>query len=113
SVSSTESAPVRCLVTGSTGFIGRALVRRLRAGGAMVRGVARSRQDSRATELRVADLRSHPLDARLLDGIDTVYHLAAKTHDVREASDAAQEYWQANGEAKRHQIDTMEHRRVQ
>ncbi len=87
-----------CLVTGATGFIGTALVRRLRAGSAQVRGLARTPRPAAADELIVADLAQHPLDPRWLAGVDTVYHLAAKTHDLAAAGDAEAAYRRVNVE---------------
>src|SRR5690606_20927115 len=92
----------RCLVTGATGFVGRALVTRLRASGAFVRGIARS--SSRTTdahELVAADLAELPEDSTAFDGIDVVYHLAAKTHDMAEARGAEAEYERTNVEGTR------------
>lgn len=90
-----------CLVTGATGFLGTALVGRLRAGGAFVRGVARSPRPSAADELVLADLAAGPFDPRWLAGVDTVYHLAAKTHDLSAAGDAEAEYQRLNVEGTR------------
>ena len=89
------------LVTGATGFIGAALVRRLREGGACVRGLARSPRSGAADELLVADLTEDPFDPRWLAGVDTVYHLAAKTHDLAAAGDAEADYWRVNVEGAR------------
>jgi UDP-glucose 4-epimerase len=108
----TESVAGHCLVTGSTGFIGRALVQRLRADGATVRGVARSRHESCTGELIVADLTSGPLHPGLLDGIDTIYHLAAKTHDLKESGDVEKDYWRVNVDATRYLIEALQGRTV-
>jgi nucleoside-diphosphate-sugar epimerase len=91
----------RCLVTGATGFVGRALVDRLRTSGAFVRGLARSPRNAAgiaADEVVVADLGRTPLEPALLHGIDTVYHLAAKTHDLTEGPGAEAEYFRTNVE---------------
>lgn len=91
----------RCLVTGATGFIGRALVSRLRASGGFVRGVARASSRSDAHELMLADLADLPGDSPALDDIDVVFHLAAKTHDMAEASGVEAHYQRTNVEGTR------------
>ena len=101
-----------CLVTGSTGFIGRALVARLRAGGRTVRGTSRSRRESSANEAIIADLTSGAVDPAILDGVDTIYHLAAKTHDLGEAGGAEAAYWRVNVDGTRHLLDAMRARPV-
>lgn len=90
-----------CLVTGATGFIGAALARRLRANGVRVRGLARSARPPAADELVVADLAEQALDPRWLADVDTVYHLAAKTHDLAAAGDAESDYRRVNVEGTR------------
>jgi len=72
---------MRAFVTGGGGFIGRYLVRRLRAAGTDVRAIARS--DGSATALRdagcevvVGDVLDAPLLADALRGCDAAYHLA-------------------------------------
>jgi UDP-glucose 4-epimerase len=102
-----ESAAAACLVTGATGFIGSALVRRLRAEGVFVRGIARSRGASVASDLVVADLTFGPLPPTLLNGIDTVYHLAAKTHDLVETDQATAEYWSVNLEGTQRLVEAV------
>jgi nucleoside-diphosphate-sugar epimerase len=94
--------PQRALVTGATGFIGRALAERLRATGVAVRGVARA---AASVDTVSVDLASGPLDPRIFDGIDVVYHLAAKTHDLAGSSGAADEYWRVNVEGTRRVVD--------
>lgn len=97
----------RCLVTGATGFVGRALVARLRASGHLVRGVARRPAPTEATELVIADLADLPADTTLGRGIDVVYHLAAKTHDMAEAAGVEAAYRRTNVEGTRRLLDTL------
>jgi nucleoside-diphosphate-sugar epimerase len=69
------------LVTGASGFVGRALCRALRGKG-RVRGLFRLSADGPWDESVTADL-AEGLPAGALDGVDTVFHLAAKTDDGR------------------------------
>ena len=100
------------LVTGASGFIGAALTQRLRAEGADVRGLARSRPSSAASELVTVDLSAGPLDPALLDGIETIYHLAAKTHDMHETAGAEAEYSRVNIGGTRNLLNAVEGRHI-
>ena len=67
----------RCLVTGGSGFLGRALVAALLSRGHRVRTLGRR---PAAGDAVVADLSREELPASAFTGIDTVFHLAALTH---------------------------------
>lgn len=72
-----------CLVTGANGFIGQRLVDLLLAQGYQVRAVCRRQPVTipRAVEVISADLHSAALCLdSLLEGIDTVFHLANTAH---------------------------------
>jgi len=79
-----------CLVTGAGGFVGRALTSALSANGHRVRAVTRraslplpgNTPAERVSETLINDLTQLVPDefARLLNGCDTVFHLAARTH---------------------------------
>jgi len=81
---------MRILVTGASGFVGRAVVENLAAQGHRVRAAMRQPADifSRAVEVvAVSDL-SRPLEWRpLLSDIDTVVHLAGIAHTPSGVSD--------------------------
>jgi nucleoside-diphosphate-sugar epimerase len=72
-------------VTGASGFVGRHLVRRLRAEGWFVRGL--SRDPSRhvpapdGVELVAADVCEATGVKAAIEGCDTVFHLAARVHE--------------------------------
>ncbi|MFL5271657.1 MAG: NAD-dependent epimerase/dehydratase family protein [Anaeromyxobacteraceae bacterium] len=78
------------LITGAAGFLGRALVRRLLAGGYGVRGLVRRPAPEgvldAAVEQVVGDATEAAALARAVSGCDVVFHLAG----VRRATDAAE-----------------------
>ena len=102
----------RVLVTGATGFAGRALAARLLASGYRVRCAvrrapippARDADESGNLELAVVgNLESLPDWRPSLEGVDTVIHLAARVHVMRErASDPFSLYRQINRDATLH-----------
>ncbi|NVO12692.1 MAG: NAD-dependent epimerase/dehydratase family protein [Rhodoplanes sp.] len=74
----------RVLVTGATGFVGRALVPALAATGRLVRAAARTpasiRGGDRIEPAPLPDLADHVDWAPLLAGVDEVVHLAGMAH---------------------------------
>jgi nucleoside-diphosphate-sugar epimerase len=80
------------LVTGATGFVGRALVARLLADGRTVRAaVRRPAPDlSRAVDqVVVGDIGPHTDWTRTVDGVGAVVHLAARVHMTGETAPSA------------------------
>ena len=71
-------------VTGATGFIGQRLLVGLEATGEGVKILSRNPQPDYETV--VCDLQYEAIPKDGLDGVDTVFHLAGFTHDLRDAS---------------------------
>ena len=71
-------------VTGATGFIGQRLLVGLEANGEGVRILSRNPHPDYETV--VCDLQFEAIPEDGLDGVDTVFHLAGFTHDLRDDS---------------------------
>ena len=68
------------LVTGASGFVGRALCARLVERGATVRAAVRGGHEIPGTHaVPITDIETFPWSASL-DGVDTVFHAAARVH---------------------------------
>jgi 3beta-hydroxy-delta5-steroid dehydrogenase/steroid delta-isomerase len=68
----------RCLVTGGAGYLGSALVRRLRATGCQVRSLdVLPHKHEPGVEIVAGDLRNFADVKSACEGIDTVFHTAA------------------------------------
>lgn len=89
----------KVLVTGATGFIGQYLCRSLLKQGVELHVLGRSPVDFQAT-FHSWNL-TQPVDGSALQGVDTVFHLAGKAHELCETSQDADEYFQINTEATR------------
>ena len=89
----------RVLVTGGTGFIGRALVARLAADGTAVTAAVRGGTPipSAAHHVHIPDIASDTDWRDALVGCDAVVHLAARVHQMHErASDALAKFRRVN-----------------
>ena len=94
-------------VAGSTGFVGRHLVRRLAGQGTAVRGLARDPAAAKAllpssVEIVQADLLQPDTLGPALSGVDVLVHCAAITADRKEAYRG--EYARVNGEGTRNLV---------
>jgi nucleoside-diphosphate-sugar epimerase len=78
---------VSLLITGGTGFVGRALVRRALGDGRFVRlALRRADSHSSATGVVVGDINGETQWTAALTGVDTVIHLAARVHVMAEGA---------------------------
>ncbi|MCC6786033.1 MAG: NAD-dependent epimerase/dehydratase family protein [Planctomycetes bacterium] len=93
------------MVTGATGFVGRALVRRLLAEGRRVRAALRGASAELPAEVEravVGDIGPETDWSAAFDGVDTVAHLAARVHVLREdAADPLATFRAVNAEGTR------------
>jgi UDP-glucose 4-epimerase len=85
---------VNSFITGSTGFIGQKLV-------SAINGEVRvlSRKKHPDFETIICDVEKDSIPPKALDGIDTVFHLAACTHDVADVSKIESLYQKVNVDA--------------
>jgi nucleoside-diphosphate-sugar epimerase len=74
----------KVLVTGATGFLGKAVVERLIASGRSVRGAVRAHPGPGA--VAVGDLSVDTDWSAALEGVDTVVHCAARAHVLKETA---------------------------
>ncbi|HHI92126.1 MAG TPA: NAD-dependent epimerase/dehydratase family protein [Gammaproteobacteria bacterium] len=83
------------LVSGASGFIGRNLCQRLRERGVGIRALMRHECTGPWDEVLVADLAGR-LPDKVLQGVDTVFHLAGKAHALSETRQDEVEYHAIN-----------------
>jgi UDP-glucose 4-epimerase len=96
---------VRVLVTGATGFIGRAVVRQLTIAGHSVTGFARTPRPC-SCDLRTGDILDQTALEQAMEGADAVCHLAALTL-VRESFEKPVRYFRVNVTGTLNLLDAM------
>lgn len=96
-----------CLVTGASGFVGRALCEELSKQGFFVRGVARSNVEGPWDELRTYDL-TEEIPKDLFDGVEAVFHLAGKAHAAEVSANSDNEYQLVNAGVTRDLVAAAE-----
>jgi len=87
------------LVSGANGFVGIPLCQFILQQGHSLRVIVRNPFEKLKVEQIICDLVSGLIDPNVFLGIDTVLHLAAYTHDAKEANKVAHIYKQINTEA--------------
>lgn len=82
------------LITGSTGFIGKRLVNAIESKNIPIRVISRVKHPNFKTE--IIDLCNYNFPENLMEGVDTVFHLAGVTHDYKKNRG---EFYKVNVEA--------------
>jgi UDP-glucose 4-epimerase len=82
------------LVTGATGFIGQKLINILKGDIKIL-----SRNKNQCFDTIVCDFEKNSIPSNSLDNIDTVFHLAGFSHDIRDANEIEYLYHRVNVDA--------------
>jgi len=84
-------------MTGSTGFVGKPLSAKLKESGLELKVLSRYLHNEYDTV--VCDLQSDMIPDDVMKGVETVYHLAAFSHDMRDANKIKDQYQKVNVDA--------------
>lgn len=101
----------KVLVTGANGFIGQAMVKVLSEYDHEIRTLARKR--SNVNGQISLDLFKDKIPHDLCEGIDYVFHLAGKAHDLSMSKEDEICYWQVNTEGTRKLLEAAHQSGVQ
>jgi nucleoside-diphosphate-sugar epimerase len=94
------------LVTGATGFVGTALCAALSSAGYHVRRALRTSSSARISDAVVGNIDGDTAWREALDGVDTIVHLAARTHVIDDrAEDPLAAYRRINVSGTRNLVD--------
>ncbi len=89
-------ASKRVLITGASGFIGATLTKLLYISGFDIRLLSRSMNIGSDHKIIICDLQSDAIPDDALDDVDTVFHLAGFSHDLRDARKISDLYYKVN-----------------
>jgi nucleoside-diphosphate-sugar epimerase len=84
-------------VTGGSGFIGQRLVAALKQSGGEIRVLSRAKYSDYDTI--ISDLQSEVIPDQALNNVNTVFHLAGFSHDMRDATEIQNLYQKVNVDA--------------
>ena len=85
-----------CLVTGASGFIGSILCAELKIRGASVKALLHSNVHGPWEDGFVCELGQQNIPAQMMQGVDIVFHLAARAHALSDSSTQESLYFKTN-----------------
>ena len=94
-------------ITGATGFIGVRLIERILHTDNIESIRILSRTPHPYIETVVCDLGSDMIPDNVLDGIDTVFHLAGYAHDIEGSQESMSRYYKINVDSTQRLLDLM------
>jgi len=89
----------KVFITGATGFVGGRLVNQLVSMVGVDHISVLSRSQHPTVKTVISDLQTGSIPGNILEGVDTVFHLAGYTHDLQDAKSVAHLYQAVNVDA--------------